>query len=110
MRITRSVVALSGLLLCGSLGWAAAAPRPVRHAVTIEATAFATPSLMVRVGDTIVWTNKDPFPHTVTSKAGGFDSGTLLPDKSWRLTPKKKGEFDYICSLHPTMKGTLRVE
>jgi plastocyanin len=49
------------------------------------------------------------FPHTATSKAGGFDSGVIMSGKSWTLTAKKKGSFPYVCVLHPTMKGTLRV-
>ncbi len=80
------------------------------HAVTIDATSFQPALLVVRSGDKIVWTNKDPFPHTVTSKSGGFDSGQIAPGQSWQLTPTKKGEFAYVCTFHPAMKATLRVE
>ena len=58
----------------------------------------------------MVWVNKDPFPHTATSKAGGFDSGEIAAAKSWKFVAAKTGEFEYICTLHPTMKGKLRVE
>ena len=60
-------------------------------------------------GDVVVWTNKDPFPHTVTAP-GAFDSGSIAAGKSWRFTAKKAGTFDYVCSLHSNMKGTLQVE
>ena len=107
--------ALSLLLGAGSLpdetqGAAIAASQPKTHTVTIEATSFKPESLTVAAGDKVVWVNKDPFPHTATSTSGGFDSGNIEPDKSWTFTAVKKGEFGYICSLHPTMKAVLKVE
>ena len=106
--------ALSLLLGAGSLpdqtqGAAIAAGQPRTHTVTIEATSFKPESLTVAAGDKVIWLNKDPFPHTATSK-GDFDSGNIEPEKSWTLTAVKKGEFGYICSLHPTMKAVLKVE
>jgi plastocyanin len=107
--------ALSLLLGAGSLpdetqGAAIAKGQPKTHTVTIEATSFKPESLTVAAGDKVVWVNKDPFPHTATSTSGGFDSGNIEPDKSWTFTAVKKGEFGYICSLHPTMKAVLKVE
>jgi plastocyanin len=107
--------ALSLLLGAGSLpdetqGAAIAVSQPKTHTVTIEATSFKPESLTVAAGDKVVWVNKDPFPHTATSTSGGFDSGNIEPDKSWTFTAIKKGEFGYICSLHPTMKAVLKVE
>ena len=105
------VVAALGLLSWSSCPSAAAeAPKPATHTVTIDGTSFQPAMLTVKPGDSIVWVNKDPFPHTATSEAGGFDSGVIQPDKSWTYTPKRKGKFAYICTLHPTMKATLRVE
>jgi len=103
-------VAVPGLLSCSGPGTAAVSRAPVTHNVTIEAVAFTPSSITVKAGDSIVWANKDPFPHTVTSKAGGFDSLPLQPDRSWTLTPSTPGEFTYVCTLHPNMTGTIRVE
>ena len=107
--------ALSLLLGAGSLpdqtqGAAIAAGQPRTHTVTIEATSFKPESLTVAAGDKVIWLNKDPLPHTATSKTGDFDSGNIEPEKSWSLATIKKGEFGYICSLHPTMKAVLKVE
>lgn len=85
-------------------------PKPAVHTVTIDASAFAKADLTVAAGDTVVWVNKDFFPHTATSKAGGFDSDDIAPGKSWKYVTKKKGDFPYICSIHPSMKGTLHVK
>ena len=106
-----SVAAVVAVLWLSANATAAAdSPKPVTHKVAIEATSFLPTAITVNAGDTIVWTNKDPFPHTVTSKAGGFDSGLMMPDKSWRYRPTKKGEFAYLCAYHPTMTATLRVK
>jgi plastocyanin len=56
----------------------------------------------------IEWRNADPVPHTATSH-GAFDSGAIPPGKTWQFTASAKGRFDYVCSFHPTMKGTLIV-
>jgi len=100
-------VACAGLLLAGR---AAAAPRkPAKQVVTMEAVAFQPGDLTVNVGDTVVWNNKDPFPHTVTAKGGTFDSKSLAAGRTWAYRAQKKGDYPYVCTLHPTMTGTLHV-
>ena len=109
MRITR-LAALVGLIVC-TLGLAAAErPEPKTHTVTIEGLRFQPERLTVARGDTVVWVNKDLVPHTATSEDGVFDSKTIQPEKSWRFTAGKKGEFAYICTFHPTMTAMLQVE
>lgn len=76
----------------------------------MEAVGFRPDVLTIRRGDSVVWKNDDPFPHTATSVGGGFDSKDIAAGKSWRYTPRAAGEFPYVCALHPTMKGVLRVE
>ena len=55
--------AVSGAMSCG----AAVEPPPATHTVTMEAVSFKPESLTVKAGDSIVWVNKDPFPHTATA-------------------------------------------
>ena len=88
---------------------ATGAAKRTTHTVVIEGTRFQTDVLTVKSGDAVVWVNKDPFAHTVTSQTGGFDSHVIPTGKSWTYTATKKGAFPYICTLHPTMKATLRV-
>ena len=112
MRTTVMAAAL-GVLLC-TAGVAAtrgpeAAPAPKTHRVKIDATRFEPATLTVAAGDTVIWSNADLFPHTVTSPIGVFDSKEIKPGKSWKYVVPRKGLFEYICSLHPTMKASLRV-
>jgi plastocyanin len=89
---------------------AAAGPGPVTYEVRIDGVRFDPQELTVKVGDTIVWTNHDPFPHTSTAVGKQFNSREIAAGRSWKFTARKKGVFPYACLLHPTMLGTLRVE
>jgi plastocyanin len=102
------------LLATGAAALVSAATRraqaaPATHRVTIDAFEFKPATLTVKQGDSVVWRNADPVPHSATAK-GTFDSGPLATGASWRYTATKKGRFDYVCTLHPTMKGVLVVE
>ena len=100
---------LLGAVLFSTPAGLVAADRVRTHEVVIQGLLYVPETLTVRPGDVVVWINKDPFPHTVTA-AGAFDSGSIATGKSWRFTAKKAGTYPYLCTLHTTMKGTLRVE
>lgn len=109
--LTPFVAATLWLTACsGSQSAAADRPRPATHTVTIAEMRFQPETLIVNAGDTVVWVNKDLFPHTATSQAGGFNSASIDAGKAWQFTPAAKGTFAYVCSLHPTMKGTLQIK
>jgi plastocyanin len=77
--------------------------------VTIEGMKFQPESVTVKPGDTVVWQNKDVVPHTATA-TGKFDSKNLDGGQSWTWTAGAKGRYDYVCTYHPGMKGTVMVE
>ena len=111
MRVFASVaVALSLITTAGCSRGAADAQKSATHTVVMDGTRFQPDDLTVNVGDSIVWINKDPFPHTATSEAGGFDSDEIESGQSWTFEASKAGESRYICTLHRTMKGMLRVK
>lgn len=101
---------VASILFVGAMATAPALAAPKTHSVTIEGTRYAPERLTVHQGDHVVWTNKDPFPHTVTGRSGGFDSRSIAPNASWRYVADKTGTFPYVCTFHPMMKGTLVVE
>ena len=79
-------------------------------AVAMDGVSFTPEQLVVKVGETVTWTNKDPFPHNVTSSTVAFKSGDIAPDAQWSFRATEAGRFPYTCTLHPGMNGTLIVE
>jgi len=108
-RIAGVVVALAGAAGLWFPACGVAAGPPAKHTVTIEATSYKPETMTVKKGESVTWVNKDPFPHTVTA-AGKFDSKSIAANGKWSYRATKTGEFPYICTLHPNMKGTIKVE
>ena len=79
-------------------------------AVQIDDFAFSPPSLTVKAGTTVTWRNKDDIPHTVASSTRLFKSKALDTDDSYTFTFNEPGSYQYFCSLHPHMTGTIVVE
>ena len=94
----------------GALSTEARAATVRTHTVIMEGTTFSPPVLVVHQADTVVWANRDPFPHTATAVDGSFDSRIIASGHSWKYVARKPGEHPYGCTFHPTMKGTLKVE
>ena len=88
----------------------APAPKGAHVTVTIDATNYAPKFVTVHPGDTVEWVNKDLLTHTVTARNGSFDSKEIPTGKTWSFTPTARGQFDYRCTIHPTMKGSLVVQ
>jgi plastocyanin len=110
MRRSVFVIALS-LLVCSMFAAGTKHRKPKTHTVVMEAMVFRPAALTISSGDTIVWVNKDIVEHTATSAiAGGFDSKMIRPGHSWKHTIRTKGALPYVCTYHPTMKGTLQVK
>ena len=107
-----AAAAMCALLLAAiQLGAATSAvAASATHTVVMEGVAFTPSTLTVAKGDTVVWVNKDAFPHTATAPDKSFDSKEIAAGKSWRFSAKNAGMFPYVCTLHPTMKGTLVVK
>ena len=74
----------------------------------MENMQFNPAELVVNRGTRIVWKNQDMFPHTATGKR--FDSGSIDAGDSWTYVANEPGDYMYLCSFHPTMKGRLIVE
>lgn len=77
--------------------------------VTVENTAFSPSSLSVKAGDSVTWTFKDSFTHTVTADDKSFDSGGKTDGDTFEHTFPTAGTFTYKCTIHTTMTGTVTV-
>lgn len=72
--------------------------------------AFHPAVLEVALGDTVLWVNRDVVPHTATAAGpSGWDTGTLVAGDRARIVAASRGPRPYVCTLHPTMRGTLIV-
>jgi plastocyanin len=79
--------------------------------VSMEGIKFNPASVTVKAGDKVTWTNKDSVGHDVTGdnfKSG--DSGGMQNGDTFSQTFDKKGTFDYVCTVHPGMKGSVTVK
>lgn len=75
--------------------------------VTIENLAFLPAEIEVRAGQTIEWTNKDPFAHTATVK-GGWEV-VIPPGKVATHVAAAGDTIEYYCRYHPNMKGKIKI-
>jgi plastocyanin len=78
--------------------------------VNIEGFAFKKDLMTIGVGTNVKWTNKDTVDHQVVADGGEFSSPILKPGATWTNIFNTKGTFNYHCSLHPTMKGSIIVK
>jgi plastocyanin len=74
--------------------------------------AFTTSELKVKVGDTVIFRNNDPFAHNIYSLSDvkSFDLGSHQQGQSRKVTFDKPGTVEVECALHPGMKMTILVK
>lgn len=121
--VRASALFLASLLLvfvaaCGdsepAADTASTAGTPGSTEISIEQFMFQPEVVEVGVGDTITWTNMDRILHTVTSgtpdaATDAFDLEFPEAGTSIGITMDETGTFDYFCSRHPHMRGTITV-
>jgi plastocyanin len=91
------------------LGCGQSASRPQSHVVEMRGFAFVPARLQLAAGDTVVWLNRDVVPHTATGDDRAWDSGSIGPGAHWQRVASDTGAHAYVCTFHPTMRGTLVV-
>lgn len=78
---------------------------------SMEGIQFVPSEVTVKVGETVTWTNNDSVGHDVT--ADEFSSGAaggIAGGQTFEHTFEEAGTFDYVCTVHPGMDGTVQVE
>lgn len=99
----------AGALIAAATIASPAGAKGLAHTATIavDKLAFGSIPANLRVGDSILWVNRDIFRHSATAK-GHFDVD--LPAGARRRTLlTKAGTFPFTCKYHPGMKGVLKV-
>ena len=114
--------ALAGAFVLGAAVAAIASISPLvqaRESTAADSTAidikidnftFAPQRLTVRAGTTVTWRNQDDIPHAIASTTRAFKSKALDTDDTFAFTLTTPGTYEYFCSLHPQMTGTIVVE
>lgn len=69
---------------------------------------FVPAEIIVASGDKVIFVNKDMVIHNVTEEKKSWASPTIAPKESWTYTAKSS--LAYYCSLHPMMKGRIKVK
>ena len=112
MTATRHAVlraALLGVLVGPVLGAAWHVRADDAPQITIKSFKYGPKDITVTAGTTVTWVNKDNEPHTVVDKSGKFRSSALDTDDSYTHTFNDPGTYQFFCTLHPQMTGTVTV-
>jgi plastocyanin len=75
--------------------------------VEMRTLAFFPPTLSINPGTTVTWVNRDNVDHAVVGD--GFSSGTIAPGETYEYTFDTEGDYNYYCSMYPSMTGTISV-
>jgi plastocyanin len=75
------------------------------HVVLIDQMKYG-PVPPLKVGDEVLFVNKDIFRHTVTAANNGF-SLDLLPGARGGLRINSAGHAAFYCKYHPGMRGSM---
>jgi amicyanin len=103
--------AVGSVLAGGVLLAQAQSPAGKAVAVSIDNFTFNPPTLTVKAGTTVTWTNKDDIPHGIAATGNKFQrSQALDTDNSYSFTFTTPGSYQYFCYIHPHMTGTIVVE
>jgi plastocyanin len=78
-------------------------------AVSIINFAYSPAALTVNSGDSVTWTNKDKAPEGHDVTGDGLDSGLMNQGDTYSFTFDSAGSYSYICTIHPSMTGTVKV-
>ncbi len=104
----RSVSLVMALALAGAMPAAASASSGRESVVTMANMRFGTIPANLKVGDSIVFVNKDSVPHTVTARDHSFDL-RVGPGQRARLNLTKAGTVPIYCTIHSAMRATISV-
>ena len=78
--------------------------------VSMDHNTFIPSEITVAPGTTVTWVNNETMPHTVVNPNQGFRSKFLVKDAKFSFTFTTPGDYDYLCSIHPNMKGKVIVK
>ena len=75
--------------------------------IAIQNFASNPDSVKTSADNTVRWTNMDLAEHTVDGPI--FKSGIITKGQNYEFRFTEPGVYNYECSIHPSMKGTITV-
>ncbi len=78
------------------------------NTIDIKDFAFSPDTITVKQGTKVTWVNNDSATHTI--KSDTFNSSDIVQGGIFEFTFVNKGSFNYVCGIHPSMKGKVIVE
>jgi plastocyanin len=106
----RVATALAVAVFAVATALPAASAHVAETEVKIDNFAFAPQRVVVKSGTTVTWINEEDIPHTVASSTKLFKLNALDTKDKFSFTFTTPGAYEYFCSLHPHMTGTIVVE
>jgi plastocyanin len=118
-------VAIVGVLALGTSAWAGVLP-DTETVVAEGQTAFVDPDKAIDEGATLLFQNNDTVTHNVTAQETGPDGKALFRSgnipgveappgeevavNGTQFLDSDAGPYDFLCTIHPAMEGTLTVD
>jgi plastocyanin len=78
--------------------------------VNVKNFAFNPQKVTIKVGGTVTWKFDDSAQHTATALDKSFNSPPLNNGQTFQHTFTKAGTYNYMCSIHQFMTGTVIVQ
>jgi plastocyanin len=77
--------------------------------VWMDHNSFIPVTLIVTPGTSVRWVNNSAVIHNVVHETGLFNQ-VLNPGQAYSYTFAEAGTYNYECTIHPGMTGTIVVE
>lgn len=84
--------------------------------ISMKDLAFDPATATVKAGTIVTWENHDNASHQVVADAApvtvytnSLKTNVMAPGQNWSFTFDEAGAYNYHCTLHPSMKGTIIV-
>ena len=117
MNFARIICALTVAVFLGLIELATSTVMPApgtsdaaSYAITIKDFQFSPRNLEIPLGSKVTWINKDEEPHKVAQINAAFTSQPLETDEVFSYEFRTAGKYEYFCTIHPRMTGTIVVD
>jgi plastocyanin len=94
----------------GGSSSSASSPSASGNTVDVKNFSFSPSSLSVAKGTTVTWKFDDAANHNVTASNNAFKSKDLHTGGTYSFTFNSAGTYNYICTIHQYMKGSITVK